>query len=83
MEHETICAFISGDEHALGEVIDAYKEPLLRYCISIVCDAEEAKDVLQETFIKAYEKRKHFRLGTTFNACYIVLLTQQPLLPCL
>lgn len=68
MEHETIQAFINGDENALKKVVDAYEEPLLRYCISIVCDAEEAKDVLQETFIKAYEKRKQFRYSISFNA---------------
>lgn len=68
LEQETLHAFVSGDESALEEVIDTYSQPLLRYCISILCDVEEAKDVLQDTFIKAYEKRKQFQLGTSMNA---------------
>lgn len=68
LEQETLHAFVSGDERAFEEVIDTYSKPLLRYCISILCDAEEAKEVLQDTFIKAYEKRKHFQLGTSMKS---------------
>lgn len=68
LDQETIQAFISGDERALEEIIDTYSKELLRYCTSILCDAEEAKDVLQFTFIKAYEKRKHFQLGTSMKS---------------
>lgn len=68
LEQETIHAFVSGDERALEKVIDTYSQPLLRYCISILCDSEEAKDVLQETFIKAYEKRKHFHKGSCMKS---------------
>lgn len=68
MEREIIQAFKKGDENALEIIMDNYSKPLLRYSLSIVCDAEEAKDVLQETFIKAYKKRKQFRLDTSFNA---------------
>lgn len=68
LEHETLRAFVRGDERALEVVIDTYSKPLLRYCISILCDAEEAKEVLQDTFIKAYEKRKKFQLGTSMKS---------------
>ncbi|MFC4597663.1 RNA polymerase sigma factor [Cohnella hongkongensis] len=68
LEQETLHAFVSGDERALEEVIDTYSKSLLRYCISILCDVEEAKDVVQDTFIKAYEKRRQFQLGTSMNA---------------
>jgi len=68
LEQETLHAFVSGDERALEVVIDTYSKPLFRYCISILCDAEEAKEVLQDTFIKAYEKRKHFQLGTSMKS---------------
>lgn len=68
LKQETLDAFVSGDERALEEVIEAYSKPLFRYCISILCDAEEAKEVLQDTFIKAYEKREHFHLGTSMKS---------------
>lgn len=68
LEQETIRAFVDGDERALEKVIDTYSQSLLRYCISILCDTEEAKDVLQETFIKAYEKRKYFHPGGSMKS---------------
>lgn len=68
LEQETLNAFVSGDERALEEVMDTYSKPLLRYCTSILCDVEEAKDVLQDTFIKAYEKRRKFQPGTSMSA---------------
>lgn len=68
LEQETIHAFVRGDEKALEKLIGTYSQPLLRYCVSILCDMEEAKDVLQDTFIKAYEKRRSFRLGTSMNS---------------
>jgi RNA polymerase sigma-70 factor (ECF subfamily) len=68
LKQEKLHAFVNGDERALEAIIDRYSKSLLRYCISILCDAEEAKDVLQETFIKAYEKRRHYQPGTSLNA---------------
>lgn len=59
-EHNMHLAFIKGDEGALEHIIGSYKQPLLRYCVTLMCNREDAEDALQETFIKAYEKRKRF-----------------------
>lgn len=53
-------AFSKGDESALECIIELYKRPLFRYCVTLMCNREDAEDALQETFIKAYEKRKRF-----------------------
>lgn len=68
IDQNTQHAFIQGDEHALEKIIHVYTSPLLRYCTAIMCNAEEAKDVVQETFIKAYEKRRLFKAKTSLNA---------------
>ncbi|MEN6316199.1 MAG: RNA polymerase sigma factor [Clostridiaceae bacterium] len=68
INQETQIAFVRGEEWALEAVIRAYSRPLLRYCATILCHTEEAKDVVQETFIKAYEKRKRFDPKTSLNA---------------
>lgn len=65
---ETQYAFVHGDERAFEAVINTYSNPLLRYCVTILCNREEAKDVVQETFIKAYEKRKRFDPETSINS---------------
>lgn len=68
IDQNTQHAFIRGDEHALEKIIHVYTSPLIRYCTAIMCNAEEAKDVVQETFIKAYEKRRLFQSKTSLNA---------------
>lgn len=68
INQETQVAFVRGEEWALETVIREFSSPLLRYCATILCHTEEAKDVVQETFIKAYEKRKRFDPKTSLNA---------------
>lgn len=52
--------FISGEEDILEEVINFYGEKLLRYATAILCDYQEAEDVVQESFIAAYQNRNKF-----------------------
>ena len=60
--------FASGGEYELGIAIELYGQPLLRYCHNILCDYAEAQDAVQITFIKAYNKRKKFKSGTSLSA---------------
>lgn len=60
--------FATGGEHELRYAINLYGQPLLRYCHNILCDYFEAQDVVQMTFIKAYNKRKSFKSGTSLSA---------------
>ncbi|MDD2477106.1 MAG: RNA polymerase sigma factor [Tepidanaerobacteraceae bacterium] len=60
--------FATGGEHELRCAIELYGQPLLRYCHNILCDYFEAQDVVQMTFIKAYNKRKSFKSGTSLSA---------------
>ena len=41
-------------------VVTAHNHALLRYCHSILCDYHEAQDVLQTTFIKAWQNIHRF-----------------------
>lgn len=59
--------FSLGGEEELEHAMKLYSQSLLRYCNNILCDYEEAKDAVQITFIKAYEKRKFFKPGTCFS----------------
>lgn len=52
--------FLTGGEQALEEVIARYGEPLLRYATTILCDYQEAEDVVQEVFLSAYQNRAAF-----------------------
>lgn len=60
--------FASGGEDELNEAISIYGQGLMRYCHNILCDYYEAEDVVQITFMKAYDKRKNFKEGTSLSA---------------
>src|SRR5262245_46162988 len=49
-----------GDVRALGEVFDATAAELLRVASSLVRDANEADDLLQQTFLTAIERRERY-----------------------
>lgn len=41
-------------------IVNTYSHALLRYCHSILCDYHEAQDILQTTFIKAWQNQSKF-----------------------
>ena len=60
--------FATGDELELQQAIDLYGHALMRYCHNILCDYHEAEDVVQMTFLKAFDKRHQFQNGTALSA---------------
>lgn len=52
--------FACGGEAELEEAIDRYGENLLRYATAILCDYQDAENVVQDVFLSAYENRKSF-----------------------
>lgn len=52
--------FATGGEDILDEVINLYGEKLLRYATAILCDYQEAEDIVQESFLAAYQNRDKF-----------------------
>lgn len=52
--------FATGGEDVLEEIINLYGEKLLRYATAILCDYQEAEDIVQESFLAAYQNRNKF-----------------------
>lgn len=50
-----------GKEEAYRQIVEDYGTKLLKTCYLILKDREEAEDVVQETFIKVFQKMKTFR----------------------
>lgn len=44
----------AGDHEAFKEVVICYRRQIFSYVFRIVCHEEDAKDIVQETFIKAW-----------------------------
>ncbi|MFA6511970.1 MAG: RNA polymerase sigma factor [Patescibacteria group bacterium] len=57
-----------GSQPALTALFKRYTERLLRYAISIVKSGDEAHDVVQEAFIKAYMNLKSFDTKRKFSS---------------
>ena len=52
---------LRGDTEAFGRLIDRYQGPLFNTALRITGDCEEAKDITQTIFIKAYEKLSSYK----------------------
>lgn len=53
-EQELIAQAIDGNDEAYAALVDRYKEGLYRHCFKFMRDEDEAEDIAQEAFIKAY-----------------------------
>lgn len=52
--------FKYGSEPELGEVIELFADKLLRYANTILCDYQDAENIVQDTFLSAFENRASF-----------------------
>ena len=58
--------FIQGNERAFGTLVNRHKERIYRVVLRIVRNKEEAKDLAQDAFVKAYRNRQNFRAESGF-----------------
>jgi len=52
-----------GDRRAFEELVERYQEAVYNLCYRLLSDREEANDVAQETFVRAYCSLQDFRGG--------------------
>lgn len=53
-DEELVNSFLNGDKDAFETLLSRYQRPLYYMIKAMVLDAEEAKDITQDTFIKAF-----------------------------
>jgi len=56
-----------GDERAFGELIYSYESKVYSLALKMVRNPEDAEDVLQDTFLRAYRGIKSFQGASTFS----------------
>lgn len=59
-DSELLSATSQGDRRAFAELVDRKTEPLLHLAFRIVGDREEAKDLVQLAFLRAWEHRERY-----------------------
>jgi RNA polymerase sigma-70 factor, ECF subfamily len=60
-EDQLVARCRSGDLDAFGQVYAQYERPVFRYAYHLLANAEDADDVKQETFLKAYRAMASFK----------------------
>ena len=56
-----------GEHNAFGELIERYQEKLLRYARKFLLETDDAQDIVQDVFIKAYENIQSFDTSRRFS----------------
>ena len=62
-----ISRFQSGDENAYIELVNRYKDKLINFVFYFLKDEEHSEDIVQETFIRLYEKKHYYKEIAKFS----------------
>ena len=62
-DRQLVEASLRGEEKAFERIVEKYQKPLFNAAYRIVDDHDEAEDVTQSAFIKAYENLKSYNPG--------------------
>lgn len=64
----SVTAVRSGDEVTFGTLIERHRRELQVHCYRMLGSFEDAEDLVQETFLRAWRKRESFEGRSTFRA---------------
>jgi RNA polymerase sigma-70 factor (ECF subfamily) len=58
----------AGDESAFSELVERHRRELQVHCYRMLGSFEDSEDLVQETFLRAWHKRKSFEARSSFRA---------------
>jgi len=67
-DKEIVEQIVAGDTELFAEVIARYQKPLIVYTRKITFSQQAAEDVIQNTFIKAYQNLRGFNTKKKFSS---------------
>ena len=76
-DENLVRASLAGDEGAFRDLMERYKRRAFGVALGIVGDADDAQDVVQDAFVKAYYKLRDFHFGSNFYTWFYRLLVNQ------
>lgn len=68
MENDLIALLRHDDQKALKALFDQYHGPLCSLAYRMVQDRDQAKDIVQEVFIKLWKNRQRLEINDSLNA---------------
>ena len=66
-DEQLISRFQAGDENAYVELVNRFKDNLINFVYYLLKDEELSEDIVQETFIKVYEKKHYYKPIAKFS----------------
>src|SRR5262245_8109933 len=66
-DEQVALAVQAGSSERFGELVERYEAKLLRYARKFLLDPEDAQDIVQDVFIKAYENLRSFDTSRRFS----------------
>ncbi len=66
LEAELISKSLRGDRSAYRDLVEKYQERVFALCFSLLRSKEDAEDITQETFVKAFLSLKNFEGASSF-----------------
>lgn len=76
-DHELIRRTLDGEREAFSELVKRYQGRAYGVAIGIVGNRDDALDVVQDSFVKAYSALKNFRFDAKFYTWFYRLLTNK------
>lgn len=67
IDYQLVRAIQKGDMVAFNKLVDRYKDRLMNVIGRMLSSAEEAEDVVQETFVRVYQHRQSFNFQNCFS----------------
>src|SRR5512138_1365401 len=74
-DEELIAAVQQGDRQAFNLLVGRYKHPLMTFVFRYLGDYDQADDVVQETFIRLYQKSGSYRPVAKFSTWLYTIAT--------
>jgi len=66
VDREAVMEVLSGNVNAYRDLVQRYERPIFNLMYRLTGSREDALDLAQETFIKAYQGLERFKLGSRF-----------------
>lgn len=66
-DEELIARFQEGDVYAFEQIVHRYKDPLINFVYHFLGDRIDAEDVVQETFLRVFKKKKLYQSIAKFS----------------
>ena len=77
VELELVRKCRAGDARFYEPLVRAYEGPGMRVALGMMGNSEDAKDALQETFIKVFRNMKKFDMKRSFGPWFYQILRNQ------